>query len=235
MKKLADGVLQASGSQNLAQFTSCSRLDLPTSGVLVVAHGKPGSPAANWLQAQFASRFSVGKNYLCLCFGQPLGDPGTEGEINTPLLVMSGEGMSGLAVPSDQGLEACTQYEVLASYPISRISAQDSDAADTNEFIYLRVHPLTGRMHQIRAHFASIGRPLVGDQKYSTGGEICSSKQAEQIMRMPRLFLHCQMMKMQDLEGQPFSIEMPLPENLQNILQQLTDLQRQVKLAKIRI
>ncbi|CAE7521101.1 rluC, partial [Symbiodinium pilosum] len=150
LKKLADGVLQASGSQNLAQFTSCSRLDLPTSGVLVVAHGKPGSPAANWLQAQFASRFSVGKNYLCLCFGQPLGDPGTEGEINTPLLVMSGEGMSGLAVPSDQGLEACTQYEVLASYPISRISAQDSDAADTNEFIYLRVHPLTGRMHQIR-------------------------------------------------------------------------------------
>ncbi|CAE7261447.1 EMB2654 [Symbiodinium microadriaticum] len=221
LKKLADTVLEVSGSRKLAQFTSCSRLDLPTSGVLVVAHGGDGSPAANWLQAQFASRVCVRKNYLCVCVGRTLGDVGTKGEITTPLLLKQGEGMSGVAVPSDEGLEAHTLYEVLARHPFS---AQKE--GEDPELIYLRVQPLTGRMHQIRAHFASIFRPLLGDRKYCDAlgplGSI-SPQEAKQIFGLSRLFLHCQKMEMQDLDGQLFEIEMPLPPDLELVVRQLSD------------
>eukprot|EP00439_Symbiodinium_sp_Y106_P037276 s6376_g4.t1 len=226
LKKLADTVLEMSGSRKLAQFTSCSRLDLPTSGVLVVAHGGDGSPAANWLQAQFASRVCVRKNYLCVCVGRTLGDVGTKGEIRTPLLLKQGEGMSGLAVPSDKGLEAHTLYEVLARHPWPSSSQKGGEA---RELIYLRVQPLTGRMQQIRAHFASIFRPLLGDRKYCDAlgppaalGSV-SPQEAEQVFGLSRLFLHCQKMEMQDLDGQLFEIEMPLPLDLQRVIRQVSE------------
>ena len=235
LKQLADRVLQSSGSRNLAQFTTCSRLDLPTSGVLVIAHGRAGSPAANWLQAQFSSRL-VRKRYLCLCVGQSLGEVGTKGEITTPLLLKRGESVSGLAVPSDsdQGLEAQTLYEVLARYPIPRsIRSLAQDGNEPCEIVYLAVRPRTGRVHQIRAHFASIGRPLLGDRKYSEApgalGSPLSPKEAETVFGLRRLFLHCQKMEMQDLDGESFSAEMPLAEDLQQVLRRLSQAEKELR------
>ena len=160
-----------------------------------------------------------------MCVGQSLGDVGTRGEITTPLLVKSGEGTSGISVPSDQGLKAHTLYEILARFPSPKSFPEAH--ADQCEFMHLCVQPLTGRMHQIRAHFASIGRPLLGDRKYFDTpqmlGCVPSPEQVEKIFKLSRLFLHCNRMEMRDLEGQLFSAEVPLPEDLQRVLMQLED------------
>jgi 23S rRNA-/tRNA-specific pseudouridylate synthase len=137
---------------DLAHFTSVSRLDFPTSGVLIVAHGGPNSVAANFLQAQFASRL-VKKQYLCLVQGETLGPAGSRGEISQPLLitsVTSRNGPSARVEPNNLGQDALTRYEVLEHF-----------VNDQQDVMYMRVMPVTGRMHQIRAHFACIGRPLV--------------------------------------------------------------------------
>ena len=63
-------------------ITQVSRLDLPTSGVLVAAVGSASSQQAWWLLAQFAGRL-LSKSYLCLCFGAA--PAGAEREVCSPL------------------------------------------------------------------------------------------------------------------------------------------------------
>ena len=65
------------------RITQVSRLDLPTSGVLLAAVGSTTSLQAWWLLAQFAGRL-ISKSYLCLCFG--LAPAGAEREVSSPLL-----------------------------------------------------------------------------------------------------------------------------------------------------
>ncbi|CAK9088155.1 Dual-specificity RNA pseudouridine synthase RluA (23S rRNA pseudouridine(746) synthase) (Ribosomal large subunit pseudouridine synthase A) (rRNA pseudouridylate synthase A) (rRNA-uridine isomerase A) (tRNA pseudouridine(32) synthase) [Durusdinium trenchii] len=199
LEELTDRV--SSRDPELACFTSVSRLDFPTSGVLIVAHGPPESPAANWLQAQFASRL-VKKEYLCLVEGKSLGEVGSQGEIVQPLLTISSNRGSRVEA-SSLGQEAQTKYEVLQRFPLNGTSM---------ELIFLRVAPLTGRMHQIRVHFSSIGRPLVGDLTYN---------QFSQANLSPRLFLHCHQMELQDLELKPFAVKQSLPGDLQMVLDNL--------------
>ncbi|CAE8596114.1 unnamed protein product [Polarella glacialis] len=142
-----------------------SRLDHPTSGVVPVATGVDGSPAANWLQAQFAGRL-VEKEYLCLCEGPPLGAVGSKGDISTPLLTVEQDnGRVCRTETSPLGREAFTSYEVLARY-LQPEPADPSQEPATSELMLLLVRPKTGRTHQIRVHLASIGRPLVGDLTY---------------------------------------------------------------------
>ena len=74
----------------------------------------------------------------------------------------------------------------------------------------LRVKPVTGRTHQIRVHFAALGRPIVGDLSY--GGDNGG-------VRASRLFLHCQRLVLRDLAGEVVSVEAPLPSELDQILQ----------------
>ena len=78
------------------------------------------------------------------------------------------------------------------------------------ELMQLLVRPVTGRKHQIRAHFASIGRPLVGDRTYG--------KKLKSILPTPRLFLHCHYLKFFDLQGKDVVVEDPLPLDLRKIL-----------------
>ncbi|CAE7928194.1 unnamed protein product [Symbiodinium sp. KB8] len=66
----------------------------------------------------------------------------------------------------------------------------------------LAVRPMTGRLHQIRVHLASLGSPIVGDNAY--GG--CS-------LAGSRLFLHCRSVSLKDLSGSPFKPKYPLPED----------------------
>ena len=89
---------------------------------------------------------------------------------------------------------ALTEYRVLRRWP---------------GFTLLEVRPHTGRTHQIRAHFASLGHPVAGDPLYGASGR----------RGLNRLFLHaCRLSFTQPSTGQRVTVESPLPAELERWL-----------------
>ncbi|MGE0596932.1 MAG: RluA family pseudouridine synthase [Hyphomonadaceae bacterium] len=120
------------------------RLDRETSGVIVAARTKP---AAALLSEAFAGR-DVRKTYLALvCGGAPTP---VEGAIELALKKTSRAGLD-IMVVDPAGLAARTLYRTIEATPAAAL---------------LQLEPETGRMHQLRAHCATIGRPIAGDGKY---------------------------------------------------------------------
>ncbi|CAE7211637.1 unnamed protein product [Symbiodinium sp. CCMP2592] len=200
--------LQKASKQKL---TTVSRLDLPTSGVLVAAVGDEDSPAAKWLQAQFSGRL-VSKEYLCLCHAKP---PAPEFEVSTPLRVVTMGPMDDektRVFVDRKGREAYTRCQALAVQEVC-------SPAGRLHLSLLRVFPRTGRTHQIRAHLASIGLPLFGDTIY---GKFVTQDMAHLVPGLrdyaDRLFLHCRRQSLLGLDGQQLELEAPLPEDLKAIL-----------------
>jgi 23S rRNA pseudouridine1911/1915/1917 synthase len=119
------------------------RLDKDTSGLMVVARSDSAHAA---LQAQIRRR-EVERVYLALAHGHLASRTGT---IDAPIGRASRQ-RHRMAVSGAASREARTHFEVLGAL-----------ARET----YLEAHLETGRTHQIRAHFAAIGHPLVGDPTY---------------------------------------------------------------------
>ena len=139
-----EDLLEAFAKSNGKRPRLVHRLDRETSGVLIAARTKP---AAAFLSEAFAGR-DVLKTYLAIvCGGAP--DPAA-GEINLPLKKASRRGLDITEVGAD-GQTALTRYRTLKAA---------SNAA------LVELSPETGRMHQLRAHLAAIGRPIAGDGKY---------------------------------------------------------------------
>jgi len=133
------------------------RLDRETSGVIVAARTKP---AAAFLSEAFAGR-DAKKTYLAIvCGGAP--EP-RAGEINLAVRKTNQRGPDIMVIDA-AGQSALTRYRTLAATPAAAL---------------LELAPETGRMHQLRAHLAAIGRPIAGDGKYgglfSVGGVAVSS------------------------------------------------------------
>ena len=82
----------------------------------------------------------------------------------------------------------------------------------------LEVSPLTGRMHQIRIHLASIQRPIAGDAWY--GGALVLGG-----LPAPRLMLHAATLTFPHPEGGHMTLRAPLPKDFSGLLSGL-DLQR---------
>lgn len=137
------------------------RLDRETSGLIVAARTKP---AAAQLSEAFASR-DVEKTYLAVvCGGAPAP---AEGEITLALRKTNRRGLDIMEIDA-AGQSALTRYRTLAAAPQAAL---------------VELRPETGRMHQLRAHLAAIGRPIAGDGKY--GGLFQLGAVA-----IPRLLLH---------------------------------------------
>lgn len=75
----------------------------------------------------------------------------------------------------------------------------------------------TGRMHQIRSHFAHIGHPLLGDRRY---GNFEVNKQVRQQSGLRRLFLHAYRLEFR-WDDRSFVFEIPLPNELKTTVQML--------------
>lgn len=141
LDRLLDGLADDSGNRPKLVH----RLDKDTSGAILVART---ARAAGHFAKAFSSR-TARKVYWALVVGVPSGE---EGLIDAPLAKQPGTGGEKMHVDEEAGLAARTRWRLI-------------DRAG-NRAAWVELQPLTGRTHQLRAHMAAIGHPIVGDAKY---------------------------------------------------------------------
>ena len=163
------------------------RLDKDTSGLMLVAKTDQSHER---LSAQFKDR-SIKKGYLALVTGHP--EP-ADAIIDAPV-GRDPEDRKKMAIVDD-GRPASTLYRTLRSY---------------RGCSFIDVRPKTGRTHQIRVHFASIGHPILGDETYGHAD-----------VRLDRHFLHAAYLEFEHpVTGIRQEVESPLPQDLQTVLDSL--------------
>lgn len=164
------------------------RLDRDTSGVLVVAR----TPAAYTSLVAMLRRREIKRVYAALVHGVMGSSTGT---IEAPI-ARDPDRPVRRAVHAE-GKPARTHYRVIETF------------AD-RECSLLEVRLETGRTHQIRVHFASIGHPVVGDTLYAGRRHRLGS---------PRTFLHASMVELtHPVTGEHLVVTSPLSPDLAAVL-----------------
>ncbi len=178
----------ALASEDSREGGLCHRLDIGTSGVLLAARSRTAWTA---VRALFSER-RVDKRYWALVTGPLVG----RGEIDLPLRHHPRH-PDRVEPASDGGpdaREAVSLFEVLAR---------------SGEYALVEVQILTGVLHQVRAHLAAIGAPLVGDELYGGRPE----------QGLNRFFLHARTLALPHPEtGERLQVESPLPPELEAML-----------------
>jgi tRNA pseudouridine65 synthase len=162
------------------------RLDRATSGVLVLALDPE---AARHLVGEFTAR-RVEKSYVAIVRGWI----DERGVVDYALLE------EGAATPAD----AVTEYERVATFEVPVPVGRYASA----RYSLLIARPRTGRMHQLRRHFAHLRHPIVGDVRYGEGRH---NRMFREHFGVHRLLLHAQRLAFADLDGSPVELEAPLP------------------------
>lgn len=120
------------------------RLDLDTSGIMVIPLNKPTHAH---ISRQFQQR-QVQKSYHAIVFGVVTAD---EGEIDLPI-APDWSNRPRQMICHERGKSALTRYEVLQ---------RESDRTR------LLLKPVTGRSHQLRIHMRELGHPILGCDMYA--------------------------------------------------------------------
>ncbi|AFU98529.1 RluA family pseudouridine synthase [Simiduia agarivorans] len=156
------------------------RLDRDTSGVLLFTTSAP-------LQKQVQMAWDkASKTYLAVVQGKPKLAQGT---IDQPLR-MDEKLYHAHVGPHPDAKPALTDYKVVAS-------------AHNRSLLEVTIH--TGRQHQIRAHMAWLGHPIIGDERYGNAGE--------------RMGLHAMSLQLPHPESQkPLQFVAPVPADFRQLI-----------------
>lgn len=156
-----------------------NRLDKDTSGIVLMSLNRRAHAA---IAAQFENR-STRKSYVAVVWGLVEEDKGL---IDLPL----GSDIDNKPrhrVDPENGRPSQTEWTVL-----------DRSADATR----LRLHPLTGRTHQLRVHMKAIGHPILGDEFYAEG---------EALAAADRLLLHAEELSFRHPDGRDVTFHIPCP------------------------
>jgi len=172
------------------------RLDRDTSGVVLFAT----DPRANeGLARAFLGR-AVEKTYVALT-ARPANVPRRRLHVSAPLSA-PGTGVGRRVTIGGAGAKPA-ETEVVVREVLA-------------DALVVEARPLTGRKHQVRAHLAHAGMPILGDLVYGDAGG-----------RAPRLMLHARRLALSHpLTGQPLAIESPLPADFEAVLARLRSVAR---------
>jgi tRNA pseudouridine65 synthase len=130
------------------------RLDRPTSGVLIFGLD---SQAAHELTIQFGQR-TTSKHYLAVVRGWT----DDAGVIDRPLKEHPDRITHPDADRDKLPQEAVTEFETLDRCEIPHSMGR----YPTSRYSLVRLHPLTGRRHQLRRHCKHISHPIIGDPEH---------------------------------------------------------------------
>ena len=174
------------------------RLDKDTSGLIIVARN---DSARRHLQRQFKHR-EVKKVYVALLEGRL--DP-VQGVIEAPI-GRDKKRRKRMAVV-EGGREARTEYRVVEYF-------SGGVGHRAHPYTLVEAEPETGRTHQVRVHFASIGHPLAGDPVYGFRKQRLSS--------LRRQFLHAQTLGFRLPRADEYvELTVELPDDLRVVLEEL--------------
>lgn len=136
--------LQNRVARVLPSATIVHRLDMATSGIIIMALNKPAHVS---ISQQFEKR-KTQKKYIARVFGHI---KEKEGSVDQPL-ICDWPNRPKQMIDHERGKPSLTHYKVI-SY------------GDNSTLVELT--PITGRSHQLRVHMLSIGHPILGDRLYA--------------------------------------------------------------------
>jgi 23S rRNA pseudouridine955/2504/2580 synthase len=199
-KRHIDGLLAGMADRFGDRPRLVHRLDRDTTGVLLVAKHRD---AAARLGRIFQTR-SAAKTYWALVKGVPRPP---QGKIEAALVKAAGPDgdrvRKALPGEQDKAMHATTHYSV-----IDRVA---------HKAAWVSLKPVTGRQHQLRAHMALIGHPIVGDNKYE-GDKVLADSGID-----AKLHLHARRLVIpHPVAGEPaIDVTAPLPEHMRRTWEML--------------
>lgn len=170
------------------------RLDKDTSGVILVAKTQG---MYEHLKNAFLEH-KIKKQYVALVYGR-LGKP--HGFIDTPIGRSKTDFRKYTTKNPIEAKESLTEYQVLEYLKFP-------DSLDEYTLVLVKLH--TGRTHQIRVHFSSLGHPLIGDDLY--GGK------KVKFPGLSRQFLHAKKIEVQLPNKTWIEAESDFPKDLRQVL-----------------
>lgn len=193
----------------------CHRLDRETSGIVVVAKHKA---AARVVKNAFLHK-RVQKRYIALVAGVPPwpATPGNAFRIDAPLRLATARESARLAhlkmVVGDGGLPSQTDVRVLDAAP-----------GPGGGCALIQCAPITGRQHQLRAHLAHAGYPIIGDKLYAHGDDVFTSYCDDGLtddmlaaLELPRHALHAAAIAFPHPRGGVMRVFAPLPTDMREL------------------
>lgn len=195
----------------------CNRLDRNTSGLLVAGKTLAGVQQMN---AMFKER-NLDKYYLCI----------VKGKLNKSERV---EGY--LTKDTSHNRVAITEYETEGSHLIqTEYEPLAANQWKGQEYTLLKVHLITGKSHQIRAHLKSIGHPVIGDGKY---GHKDVTRVVKSEFNLRHQILHAYQLRLGEIKGDLSYLsgrlfEAPVPEQFADIIEAMGLHTESVKTGKV--
>lgn len=176
--------------------TLVHRLDRETSGLLMAAiHGDVLRGLTKLIREH-----QLNKYYIALVQGHL---EKTKGTIKTNLERSDSPQGAKMKTSDTKGKESITHYTVDRRF-------------ESMDLVKIKLE--TGRMHQIRAHFASINHPLAGDNRY---GDYSWNRELKKELGLNRLFLHSCKLEF-EWQQQRYNVESKLPQELEQIVRFLS-------------